>query len=45
MVFGELDGYENKGETQMAGGMHMEDDGYVMTDLSFPAPIFYLVID
>ncbi len=40
MVFGTVDGLKSKGETQMTGGMHLAEDGYVMTDLSFPVPIY-----
>lgn len=40
MVFGTVDGIRSKGETQMAGGIHMASDGYVMTDLKVPALIY-----
>lgn len=40
MVFGTVEGLHSEGEPQMAGGVHMEDDGYLMTDLSFPSPLF-----
>ena len=40
MVFGTVDGLKSKGETQMAGGIHMKDEGYLMVDLNFPTPMF-----
>ncbi|MCK5312556.1 MAG: GMC family oxidoreductase, partial [Desulfobacteraceae bacterium] len=40
MVFGKVPGLQSDGEPQMAAGIHMEEEGYVMTDLNFPTPIF-----
>jgi len=40
MVFGTVDGIRSKGETQMAGGIHVAEDGYIMTDLKVPAFIY-----
>jgi choline dehydrogenase-like flavoprotein len=40
MVFGTVDNLSSEGEPQMAAGTHMEDEGYLMTDLSFPTPIY-----
>ncbi len=39
MVFGIVPDLNSAGEPQMAAGIHMEDEGYVMTDLSFTAPL------
>ncbi len=40
MVFGTVDNLSSEGEPQMAAGTHMEDEGYLMTDLSFSTPIY-----
>ena len=40
MVFGTVDGLNSNGETQMAAGVHMEDEGYMMVDLNFPTPMY-----
>jgi choline dehydrogenase-like flavoprotein len=40
MVFGTVDTLHSDGEPQMAAGIHIEDEGYLMTDLSFPTPVF-----
>lgn len=40
MVFGTVDTLSSEGEPQMAAGTHMEDEGYLMTDLSFPTPLY-----
>jgi len=40
MVFGTVADLHSKGEPQMAAGIHMAEEGYVMTDLSFATPIF-----
>lgn len=40
MVFGTVPELHSDGEPQMATGIHMEDEGYLMTDLNFPAPLF-----
>ncbi len=40
MVFGTVADLYSKGEPQMAAGIHMDDEGYVMTDLSFATPVF-----
>lgn len=39
MVFGLVPDLYSEGEPQMAAGIHMNDEGYVMTDLSFSAPL------
>lgn len=39
MVFGIVPDLNSSGEPQMSGGIHMKDEGYVMTDLSFSAPL------
>lgn len=39
MVFGKVPGLRSDGEPQMTAGVHMEDEGYVMTDLNFPMPV------
>jgi choline dehydrogenase-like flavoprotein len=44
MVFGTVDGVRSRGETQMAGGIHVAEDGYVMTDLKAPALIYLPMI-
>lgn len=44
MVFGTVGGVRSKGETQMTGGFHMAQDGYVMTDLKTPAMIYLPLI-
>jgi len=40
MVFGTVPTLKSGGEPQMAAGVHMESEGYVMTDLHFPLPIY-----
>ncbi len=40
MVFGTVSDLKSNGEPQMAAGIHMADDGYVMTDLSFSFPFY-----
>lgn len=40
MVYGTVHDLCSKGEPQMAAGIHIKDEGYVMTDLSFPTPLF-----
>ncbi len=40
MVFGTVDTLHSDGEPQMAAGIHIEDEGYLMTDLSFSTPVF-----
>lgn len=40
MVFGQVEGLKSSGETQMAAGIHMKEEGYLMVDLNFPTPIF-----
>ncbi len=40
MAFGTISDLFSKGEPQMAAGIHMEDEGYLMTDLSFSMPVF-----
>lgn len=39
MVFGKTDDLNLHGEIQMAGGIHMEEDGYTITDFNFTAPL------
>ena len=39
MVFGIVPELHSAGEPQMATGIHMKDEGYVMTDLSFSVPL------
>jgi choline dehydrogenase-like flavoprotein len=38
-VFGTVESLYSEGEPQMAAGIHVEEEGYVMTDLSFTAPL------
>jgi len=40
MVYGTVPDLHSDGEPQMVAGIHMKDEGYVMTDLNFPTPIF-----
>jgi choline dehydrogenase-like flavoprotein len=40
MVFGAVDGLESKGEIQMAAGIHMKEEGFLMVDLNFPTPMY-----
>ncbi len=40
MVFGTVGNLDSDGEPQMSAGVHMEDEGYLMTDLSFSTPVF-----
>jgi len=40
MVFGTVDGLPSVGEPQMAAGAHMEEEGYLMVDLSFSDLLF-----
>ncbi len=44
MVFGTVDGVRSKGETQMAAGIHKDEEGYVLTDLKTPALIYLPLI-
>lgn len=41
MVFGSVKGLGSKGEIQMAAGLHMKKEGYLMVDLNFPTPIYW----
>jgi choline dehydrogenase-like flavoprotein len=36
VVFGSVEGVDAFGEFQMQAGVHLEDEGYMMTDLAFP---------
>jgi choline dehydrogenase-like flavoprotein len=36
MIFGAAAGIENVGEFQMAAGVHLKDEGYMMTDMALP---------
>jgi choline dehydrogenase-like flavoprotein len=42
-VFGEAEGVENVGEFPMAAGVHLAEEGYIMTDLPLPAAAYRLL--
>jgi choline dehydrogenase-like flavoprotein len=42
-VFGTAEGVKNVGEFQMTAGIHLEDEGYMMTDLAFPEETYRIM--
>jgi len=42
-VFGTAEGIEDVGEFPMAAGIHLRDEGYMMTDLPVPRPTYQML--
>jgi choline dehydrogenase-like flavoprotein len=42
-VFGTAEGIQDEGEFPMAAGVHLQDQGYMLTDLPLPKPIYRML--